>query len=75
MSCLYRTDVAAYNVFVNGEFSETVPDLLKFGDQLNDFCFFYFGCSFSFDEALLAGGIPLRNLEQENTNVAMYKVF
>ncbi|XP_782739.1 D-glutamate cyclase, mitochondrial [Strongylocentrotus purpuratus] len=68
-----RTDVAAYNVFVNGEFSETVPDLLKFGDQLNDFCFFYFGCSFSFDEALLAGGIPLRNLEQENTNVAMYK--
>ncbi|XP_054758178.2 D-glutamate cyclase, mitochondrial-like isoform X1 [Lytechinus pictus] len=68
-----RTDLGALNVFVNGEFAETVPDLLKFGEQLNDFCFFYFGCSFSFDEALLAGGVPLRNLEQKNTNVSMYK--
>ncbi|XP_071476219.1 D-glutamate cyclase, mitochondrial-like [Diadema antillarum] len=68
-----RTDLSAYNMFVNGEFKEVIPDLMQFQDQLNDFCFFYFGCSFSFDEALLLAGIPLRNLEQKTSNVPMYK--
>ncbi|KAJ8045746.1 D-glutamate cyclase, mitochondrial [Holothuria leucospilota] len=67
-----RTDLPAYNVFKNGEFSRTVYDLLEFGDSMNHFCFFYLGCSFSFDQALLTAGVPLRNITQHG-NVSMYR--
>jgi hypothetical protein len=37
----------------------------------DDFVSFLLGCSFSFEEALLAAGVPVRHIE-ENKNVPMY---
>jgi uncharacterized protein YcsI (UPF0317 family) len=37
----------------------------------DDWVFFALGCSFSFEDALIEAGIPLRHIEQ-NRNVAMY---
>ncbi|XP_022085975.1 D-glutamate cyclase, mitochondrial-like isoform X5 [Acanthaster planci] len=67
-----RTDLPAYNVMENGEFTHTVENLLDFQEALKDFIFFYSGCSFSFDQALQAAGVPLRNQEQ-NCAVSQYK--
>ena len=36
-----------------------------------DLVCFLFGCSFSFESALLSAGVPVRNLE-EDCNVSMY---
>ncbi len=38
----------------------------------NDFVTFVIGCSFSFEEALLRSGIPVRNIDQSK-NVPMYR--
>jgi len=61
-----RTDLAAYRVFKNGLFTETVADLSF--QAWNDMCTFYLGCSFSFDDKLLQAGVKLDG----SSNIIMY---
>jgi len=64
-----RTDVPGYRVFAQGDFRETT-DLHQAWDE--DSVGFLLGCSFTFERALQAAGIPLRHVEQ-GTTVPMYR--
>ena len=64
-----RTDLPRYCIFENGQLKEEVEDVsVVFND---DMVCFLLGCSFSFENAMLAAGLPIRNLE-EKKNVSMY---
>jgi len=64
-----RTDLPRYRVYKAGKFAEETEDVTDlFGD---DMVSFLLGCSFSFESALIAAGVPVRNLEEEK-NVSMY---
>jgi uncharacterized protein YcsI (UPF0317 family) len=65
-----RTDVASYRIFENGTFTRDVPDLQAMWRK--DLVTFVLGCSFSFEEALLEAGLPLRYVEQKK-NVPMFR--
>ena len=65
-----RTDIPAYYVYRGGELSEERTDISELWG--NDFVCFCLGCSFTFDTALIQGGIELRHVN-EGRNVAMYK--
>ena len=65
-----RTDLPSYQVYRHGELSERCDEINKLWQD--DFVWFAIGCSFSFEEALLSAGIPLRHIEQ-GKNVAMYR--
>ena len=64
-----RTDLPRYNVFENGEYQSDVEDVSDYFSE--DMVSFLLGCSFSFENAMLAAGLPIRNLA-ENKNVSMY---
>ncbi|UCF95204.1 MAG: putative hydro-lyase [Desulfobacterales bacterium] len=64
-----RTDLPRYRIFENGEFKTEVEAVIDYFDQ--GMVSFLLGCSFSFEKALLAAGLPVRNLE-EGRNVSMY---
>ncbi|WP_423896160.1 putative hydro-lyase [Candidatus Pelagadaptatus aseana] len=64
-----RTDVPSYRIWENGEMSGEVSDI---GDYWrDDLVTFLLGCSFSFEEALIADGLEIRNIT-EGKNVPMY---
>ena len=65
-----RTDVPRYRVFRDGVLEDEVTSL----DNLwrEDLVTFVLGCSFSFEEALMAAGLRLRYVEQ-GRNVPMYR--
>mgnify|MGYP001812822872 FL=1 len=65
-----RTDVPSYRVFRDGKFSEEVADISSL--WRDDLVVFALGCSFSFEEALLADGLEVRNVS-EGVNVPMYR--
>ncbi|PID44803.1 MAG: hypothetical protein CSB47_10795 [Proteobacteria bacterium] len=65
-----RTDLPSYKLFENGEFVEEVNDITE--HWRDDLVTFMLGCSFSFEEALLADGLEVRNIT-ENCNVPMYR--
>lgn len=65
-----RTDVPSYRVFREGAFEEEVPDISHLWQD--DLVTFALGCSFSFEEALLADGLEVRNVS-EGVNVPMYR--
>jgi len=65
-----RTDVPRYRVFIDGELTGEVEDLKT--HWRDDLVTFVLGCSFSFEEALMAAGLPLRYVEQ-GRNVPMYR--
>ena len=65
-----RTDVPSYRVFRDGEFVEEVGDIMRL--WRDDLVTFALGCSFSFEEALLADGLEVRNVT-EGVNVPMYR--
>ncbi|XP_072030772.1 putative hydro-lyase PST_2764 [Amphiura filiformis] len=67
-----RTDFAAYYVLKYGEYVDIAKDLLPFGDVLNEYAFFYTGCSFSFDKILLDTGIRLAYVDNPDITVSMY---
>jgi uncharacterized protein YcsI (UPF0317 family) len=52
-----RTDLGSYRIFSNGKPAGDVPDIIQ--EWRNDFVAFAFGCSFSFEEALLREGVEL----------------
>ena len=64
-----RTDVPRYRVFRDGEYVEDVTDIRDL--WRDDFVAFVLGCSFSFEEALMEAGLPLRYVDQ-GRNVPMY---
>ena len=64
------TDIAGYRVYRNGELIEERSDMSALWQS--DFVAFLIGCSFSFESALIAAGVPLRHVNQ-CSNVAMYR--
>lgn len=65
-----RTDVPRYRVWRDGVLTDQPTDISALWRK--DLVTFVIGCSFSFEEALLEAGIPLRHIAQ-NRNVAMYR--
>jgi uncharacterized protein YcsI (UPF0317 family) len=65
-----RTDVPRYRVFRDGEPADEVQDLGSLWRE--DLVGFLIGCSFTFERALLAAGLPVRHVE-EGVNVPMYR--
>ncbi len=65
-----RTDVPRYRVWRNGELVDEPTDLQAV--WRDDLVAFAIGCSFSFEEALVADGIEVRHIAR-GTNVPMYR--
>ncbi|MFQ5995774.1 MAG: putative hydro-lyase [Acidiferrobacterales bacterium] len=65
-----RTDVPRYRVFRDGKLVDEPTEIS--GVWRDDLVTFVLGCSFSFEQALLEAGVPLRHIERGD-NVAMYK--
>ncbi|MEZ2218404.1 putative hydro-lyase [Rhizobium sp. RCC_161_2] len=65
-----RTDLPRYRVWEDGELAAEPTDITRYWND--DLVAFAIGCSFSFEEALIADGIPLRHIN-EGRNVAMYR--
>jgi len=65
-----RTDCPRYRVFENGQCVDEPYELKRWWRE--DLVAFILGCSFSFEQALLEAGVPLRHIEQRK-NVAMWR--
>jgi uncharacterized protein YcsI (UPF0317 family) len=65
-----RTDLPRYRVYRHGELVEEPTDIVKL--WRDDFVSFVIGCSFTFENALLQSGVPVRHIEM-NRNVPMYR--
>jgi uncharacterized protein YcsI (UPF0317 family) len=65
-----RTDLPRYRVYRNGQFALEPPDLREW--WRDDLVAFLLGCSFTFENALLQAGLPIRHLEA-GCNVPMYR--
>jgi uncharacterized protein YcsI (UPF0317 family) len=65
-----RTDVPRYRVFRDGELAGEPCDVRD--EWRDDLVAFLIGCSFTFERALLAQGLPVRHVEQ-GCNVPMYR--
>jgi uncharacterized protein YcsI (UPF0317 family) len=65
-----RSDVPRYRVWKNGELVEEPTDLTRW--WRDDLVAFLIGCSFTFENALLEAGVPVRHIEQD-VNVPMYR--
>jgi uncharacterized protein YcsI (UPF0317 family) len=65
-----RTDLPRYRVFRQGELVDEPADIRAY--WRDDLVAFVLGCSFSFEEALLAEGIELRHITC-NATVPMYR--
>jgi uncharacterized protein YcsI (UPF0317 family) len=64
-----RTDLPAYRVYVDGELVDEPTEVTRWWRE--DLVSFLVGCSFTFEDALLEGGVPVRHVEQ-GCNVPMY---
>lgn len=64
-----RTDLPAYRVWENGQLIAEPADIACY--WRDDLVSFVIGCSFTFENALMAAGVPMRHIEQ-NVNVPMY---
>jgi uncharacterized protein YcsI (UPF0317 family) len=65
-----RTDVPRYCVYKQGELVDEPTDLLRW--WRDDLVSFLLGCSFTFENALVQAGVPVRHLEA-SCNVPMYR--
>jgi uncharacterized protein YcsI (UPF0317 family) len=65
-----RTDLPAYRIWRNGELVEEPTEITS--HWRDDLVSFVIGCSFTFENALMAAGVPVRHIEQ-GVNVPMYK--
>ena len=65
-----RTDVPRYRVWRDGSLAEELTDISHL--WRDDLVGFVLGCSFTFEDALTAAGIPLKHLAARK-NVAMYR--
>jgi uncharacterized protein YcsI (UPF0317 family) len=64
-----RTDLPAYRVWAHGECVAQTADVT--GYWRDDLVAFLIGCSFTFERALEAAGVPVRHIEQ-GRNVPMF---
>ncbi len=64
------TDVPRYRVWRHGELIDEPTDITAL--WRDDLVTFVIGCSFSFEQALMEAGLPLRHVEQ-GRNVAMFR--
>ncbi|MEY2658876.1 MAG: hypothetical protein RLZZ123_48 [Pseudomonadota bacterium] len=65
-----RTDLPRYRVWRDGQLVDEPQEVR--GVWRDDLVSFVIGCSFSFEQALLDSGVPLRHVAQ-GRNVAMYR--
>ena len=65
-----RTDLPRYRVWRDGEVVEEPTDIMA--RWRDDLVAFVIGCSYSFEEALLADGLPIRHIERK-LRVPMYR--
>jgi uncharacterized protein YcsI (UPF0317 family) len=65
-----RTDLPRYRVWKNGEVVDEPTDIMAY--WRDDLVAFVLGCSFSFEEALLEEGLPIRHIERK-VRVPMYR--
>ena len=64
------TTIPLYNIIKSGVVVEQVNDITSYYRE--DLVFFLIGCSFSFENALIENGMPLRHVDEQK-NVAMYR--
>jgi uncharacterized protein YcsI (UPF0317 family) len=64
-----RTDLPKYRIYEKGSLKNEVREVKDFFHE--GMVSFLLGCSFSFESAMLASGLPIRNIE-EGKNVSMY---
>jgi uncharacterized protein YcsI (UPF0317 family) len=64
-----RRDLPRYRIYADGLLQDEVTDVRDQADR--EMVSFLLGCSFSFENAMLAAGLPVRNIEQ-GCNVSMY---
>jgi uncharacterized protein YcsI (UPF0317 family) len=64
-----RTDLPKYRIYEKGVLQREIEEVKDFFDE--GMVSFLLGCSFSFESAMLAAGLPIRNIE-EGKNVSMY---
>jgi uncharacterized protein YcsI (UPF0317 family) len=64
------SDIPGYRVYRNGELAGERADVREL--WRSDLVSFLIGCSFSFEDAVMQAGVPLRHVEQ-GCNVAMYR--
>lgn len=64
------TDIPKYRIYREGVFTEELSNVSPYWKE--GYVGFLIGCSFSFEEALMAASIPVRHIEQ-GCNVPMYK--
>jgi uncharacterized protein YcsI (UPF0317 family) len=65
-----RSDIPSYRIFENGKLKQELNDVTEHWRV--DLVTFVLGCSFSFEEALIADGLEIRNVT-EGVNVPMYR--
>lgn len=65
-----RIDLPTYRVWRDGELVDEVHDVSR--HWRDDLVSFLIGCSFTFESALLAAGVPVRHIES-GVNVPMYR--
>ena len=65
-----RTDIPRYRVWRDGEVVDEPDNIMA--HWRDDLVAFVIGCSYSFEEALLAGGLPIKHIER-NVRVPMYR--
>lgn len=70
LACEVTTDASAYNIYRDGQLQSSVHEIKAEWTPL--LVAFALGCSFSFEEALLAAGIPMAHIQQNKT-VPMFK--
>jgi len=62
-------ELPSYNIFENGKLIKTVNNIEEY--YKDDLVFFLVGCSFTFENALINDGMPLRHVDEQK-NVSMY---
>lgn len=65
-----RTDLPRYRVYKEGQLADEPTDLKSY--WRDDLVGFLIGCSFTFENALLQAGLPIRHIEA-GVNVPMYR--
>lgn len=65
-----RTDLPQYRVWRHGELVDEPTEISRYWQE--DFVSFLIGCSFTFEDALLRAGVPVRHIELQR-NVPMYR--
>lgn len=68
-----RKDLPKYRVYENGVLTQEVNDISHLWQE--GMVTFVIGCSFSFEEALIRVGLPIRHLENESDRTVPMYIF